>query len=384
MWRPDSRLSQQGYFPADEPGLTSLLDAFLRSLRDDLASRPISQTVCSLMLAGGYGRGEGGIYREHDAAAAHLYNDLEFFMVVANRSAIPSAEEWCREQGARGEHELGIEVEFKVITDLALRRTETSMFIYDLLAAHRLVYGSENFVRTLPPTLSDPAVIPRHEAARLLFNRGSGLLFSFSALRAGDDRIRNGFVERNHAKLRMALADAVLAVNGRYHFSCLERHRRLCDPSLEVPPDWPELMAWHEEGVTFKFHPRHRYPSEGELKETQEKIARVWLHTFLWVESLRLHQKFSDAEHYAKYAARLFPEMQPWRNLAVHLRDRWKRGASLASWFDYPRAALQRALVLLIHGPCDFEGAAAAMGLPFPLEPERVLDRYHYWWEFYN
>ena len=52
----------------------------------------------------------------------------------------------------RGEHELGIEVEFKVLTDLALRQAGPSMFIYDLLVAHRLVYGSEDFVRTLPPS----------------------------------------------------------------------------------------------------------------------------------------------------------------------------------------------------------------------------------------
>ena len=379
-----SSFSEQRYFPEKEPSLTSLLDAFLGTLRDDLAARPIARTVRSLMLAGGYGRGEGGVYRENGASAVHLYNDLEFYMIVAGQSAVRSAEEWCREQAARGEHELGIEVEFKVIAEMALRQAPASMCIYDLLAAHRLVYGSENFVRTLPPPLSDPSVIPQHEAARLLFNRGSGLLFSASALRAGDDRIRNGFVERNHAKLRMALADAVLAVNGRYHFSCLERHRRLCAPSLEVPPAWPELVAWHDEGVTFKFHPRHRYPSESELQETQEKMTRIWLQTFLWVESLRLSQKFSDAEHYAKHPARLFPELQPWRNFALHVRDRWKRGASLANWFDYPRAALQRALVLLIDSPGDFEGAAYAMGLQSPIQPERVLDRYHYWWRFYN
>jgi hypothetical protein len=377
-------LSEQGYFPEDEPRLTSQLDAFLTTLRDDLATRPVARSVSALMLAGGYGRGEGGIYREDHGAQTQLYNDLEFYLIVDHRTAVLPAEAWCREQCPRGMRELGIEVEFKVLTDLALRQAQTSMFIYDLLAAHRLVYGSENFVRTLPPTLSDPSIIPRHEAARLLFNRGSGLLFSSSALRAGDDRIRNGFVERNHAKLRMALADAVLAVNGRYHFSCLERHRRLCEPSLEVPLNWPELVAWHDEGVTFKFHPRHRYPSEAELQETQGKMTRAWLQTFLWVESLRLHQKFSDAAHYAKHPARLFPEMQPWRNLALHVRDRWKRGASLASWFDYPRAPLQRALVLLIDRPSDFAGAADAMGLPFPPQLERVLDRYHYWWGFYN
>ena len=143
-------------------------------------------------------------------------------------------------------------------------------------------------------------------------------------------------------------------------------------------------MAWHDEGVTFKFHPRHRYPTENQLHETQGKMTRIWLQTFLWVESLRLSQKFSDAEHYAKHPARLFPEMQPWRNLTLHLRDRWKRGASLASWFDYPRAALQRALVLLIHSPCDFAGAANAMGLQLQPQPDLVLDRYQYWWRFYN
>ena len=65
-------------------------------------------------------------------------------------------------------------------------------------------------------------------------------------------------------------------------------------------------------------------------------------------------KNFPDAEHYASLPARLFPEMQPWRNLALHLRDRWKRGASLASWFDYPRAALQRALVLMIQRSVRF------------------------------
>ena len=98
-------------------------------------------------------------------------------MIVTSKSAVRSVEEWCREQSAQGEHQLGIEVEFKVITEMALRQAPASMFIYDLLAAHRLVYGSENFVRTLSPTLSDPSVIPRHEAARLLSTAGAACCF---------------------------------------------------------------------------------------------------------------------------------------------------------------------------------------------------------------
>ena len=65
MSNRDSSRSEHRYFPEDEPGLTSLLDAFLKTLRDDLATRPIAGKVCALMLAGGYGRGEGGIYRDN-------------------------------------------------------------------------------------------------------------------------------------------------------------------------------------------------------------------------------------------------------------------------------------------------------------------------------
>ena len=162
MSNRDSNRSEYRYFPEDEPSLTLLLDAFLRTLRDDLTTRPIVRKVCALMFAGGYGRGEGGIYRDSEGNALHLYNNLEFYLIVVDKAAILPAEMWCRQQSARGERELGIAVDFKVLAESALRKAQPSMFIYDLLMAHRLVYGSENFVQTLPPILRDPSVITRH------------------------------------------------------------------------------------------------------------------------------------------------------------------------------------------------------------------------------
>ena len=67
----NSSRSEQRYFPEEEPGLTSLLDGFLGTLRDDLAARPLARTVRSLMLAGGYGRGEGG-YIENTKPQRHI------------------------------------------------------------------------------------------------------------------------------------------------------------------------------------------------------------------------------------------------------------------------------------------------------------------------
>ena len=42
MSNRDSSRSEHRYFPEDEPGLTSLLDAFLKTLRDDLAANGTS------------------------------------------------------------------------------------------------------------------------------------------------------------------------------------------------------------------------------------------------------------------------------------------------------------------------------------------------------
>jgi hypothetical protein len=382
--RIDPGVLEKRYFPGDEPYLAARLDGFLGMLRDELAACPFAGAVRALMLAGGYGRGEGGIYREHDGSKAQLYNDLEFYLVLARATPAGPVEAWCRKQAELGMQALGVEVEFKLLADVALLRARPSMFFYDLLAAHRLIFGSEAFVGALPPALRDPCLIPPHEVTRLLFNRGSGLLFSACALRARDARTRNGFIERNHAKVRLALADAVLAVNGRYHFSCRERDRRLHERLPATPPDWPDLVAWHSDGVSFKFHPRHRYPPAAELQKVQEQLAATWLRTFLWVESLRLNKTFSDAGGYASYRGRLFPETGPLRNFALHARDRVKRGASLPHWFDYPRAALQRALALVLQNPPNLADAAAMLGEEKGIALVQFHDTYQRWWSFYN
>ena len=202
-------MEAERYFPGDEPLLAALLDEFLAALKEDLARQPFAGSVRALLLAGGYGRGEGGIFRGTETGAPQLYNDLEFFLIVADDAPMPPFEAWCASQAHRGEEKIGIEVEFKLLRESALRLAEPSMFFYDLLAAHIPVFGTREFTDSLPTALRDPALIPAHESARLLFNRGSGLFFSLVALERNDARAANGFIERNPAKVRLALADVV-------------------------------------------------------------------------------------------------------------------------------------------------------------------------------
>ncbi len=374
------------YFPGEFPELREGLDLYLAGLGERLGKREFARDVAFLLLAGGYGRGEGGVF-ESQGAPPSLYNDLEFYLVLKTGSAQPAAQRWCGEESRTGEHETGIEVEFKILKLGALMEAAPSMFYYDLVAAHRLVFGEPALVAGLPGRLRDASKIPAHEATRLLFNRGSGLFFSDVLLAEAGVDVDKTFVERNHAKARLAFADAVLALNGRYAWSCRTRHERLAEPLDHRPKNFAQLAEWHESAVEFKFHPMHESPPLEMLIERQRTLASAWSELFLWVESIRLGREFRHADEYASYRGRLFPEFPVLRNFALHARDRLRRGRPPRGCFDYPRAPLQRALALLLQpnpGTGDLDKIRSILSLRRDASMHEIQDGYRRWWRFYN
>ena len=366
-----------GFFVDDEPALAAQLANFLARLASDLDAQSWRGGVAALVLAGGYGRGEGGVFRVAEDAAAELYNDVEFFLFLKPEADAAAAARWCEGWEKSGTAELGIDVEFKRDAARVLRDGAPSMFWHDLLQGHRVVWGDARLLEEAPARLRDPAGLPAAEATRLLFNRGSGLWFARLKLEGGRAE-DGGFIQRNHQKARLAMGDAVLALAGRHHGLCEERARRIAAGGFPVPPGWERIVAWHAEGVAFKLRPRHRARTAAELAEAQAELAAAWLQVFLWVEGRRLGKTFTGAEDYADFRGRVFPDTAVWRNFALHARDRLRRGEALPGWLDYPRAALQRALVAALAGGA--EAGAGKLG-------ESVADyaaAYARWWGRYN
>ena len=374
------------YFPSDEPALEEKLDRYLRGLGERLSRQVWAGDVALLLLGGGYGRGEGGIFRDTEDAAPELYNDLEFYLVLKGSSLTGTARNWCAEEAHCGEKETGIEIEFKIVPLSAFQKAAPSMFYYDLLSGHRLILGDPALLDLLPNRLRNAADIPPHEATRLLFNRGAGLLFCQRKLAEAGELAPAGFIERNHAKVRLALADAVLALNGRYDRSCLVRHERLGEALPHRPPDWERLVTWHADGVAFKLRPRHEYPSREALLARQSELVTAWRGVFLWLESIRLRKPFVSAEEYSSCDGRLFPDTSIVHNFLLHFRDRLRRGTPMHGWLDYPRAALQRALLLLLEptSPSAQLRSARLLSLPAHSPLAETLDAYRLWWLRYN
>jgi len=295
-----------------------------------------------MLLGGGYGRGEGGVLRTEGGDRA--YNDLEFYLLLDGPSLLverqyqPHLHECAEKLSA----EAGIDVEFKACSVGKLRRSGPSMFYYDLVMGHRWVIGSDALLQGCEHH-RNAKLIPASEATRLLMNRCSGLLFARECLvRPSFNTQDADFVGRNISKAELALGDVVLTVHGQYHWSCLERNRRL-KTVVDDAPWLPQAQEFHDQGVAFKLRPVRTIASRDELWERWERVARVALSAWLWLESRRLEKPFRTAEQYALYAENKCPEVPVTR--AVFANARAKRWDAV---LRYPRDRVLSSLPALL------------------------------------
>lgn len=304
----------------------------------------VRQGVCGIIpasrlegitLAGGYGRGEGGVLRT--TQGDQPYNDIEFFVFVRGSTSFNDRryKHALHELGGRLTPPAGVDVEFKIISSDHLRRSQTSMFYHDLVMGHRWLAGDDSLLAGTDHH-RDASRIPRHEVTRLLFNRCSGLLFAKERLQRACFTAQDAdFVARNIAKAQLALGDALLASQGRYHWSCVERHQRLEANSI--------IRHHHAIGVEFKLHPQRSTMGREDLLALHTEVSGLAEDIFLKLESSRLKQTFASAAAYARNPASKCPEQPAWKNMLHHLRLGHFTGIT-----RHPRESLLRGLALML------------------------------------
>jgi hypothetical protein len=183
---------------------------------------------------------------------------------------------------------------------------------------HRWLWGDERLLASCKHH-RDAKLIPLHEATRLLMNRCSGLLFAREKLQHEPFAIEDAdFIERNLAKAQLAFGDVMLTVFGQYHWSCVERHKRLQHLQLAEPLPWlAEVRHHHAAGVEFKLHPHRSILSTSELSTWHSELTAFSLLIWLWLENRRLHSNFQSARAYALSSQDKCPETSGWRNTLI-------------------------------------------------------------------
>lgn len=294
------------------PALEQYLTDVCEQVRGGIQSIVPAHKLEGIALAGGYGRGEGGVLRIKEGDQP--YNDLEFFVFIRGSTLLNDRryKAALHELGERLTPAAGIEVEFKVISCAVLRKAKPSMFYYDLVTGHRWLIGDDSLLENTEHH-RDASRIPLHEVTRLLFNRCSGLLFAKARLQQSNFTTEDAdFVARNIAKAQLALGDALLAAEGRYHWSCVERHQRLVAGEA--------LHRHHAQGVAFKLHPQRSALSRDDLAKLHSEVSALAHDLFLSLESRRLGHPFSSAANYASGKINKCPEQPAWKNVLQHLR----------------------------------------------------------------
>jgi hypothetical protein len=318
-----------------------------------------AEKLQGLVLAGGYGRGEGGVLSAADGDAP--YNDLEFFLLIDGPPRLNEkrygAAIHALEQ--RMTPVIGIDVEFKITSLAKLESGDTTMFSYDLVCGHQVVTGPPDLLKNCAHH-RDASRIPMHEATRLLMNRCSGLLFAAERLAKPDFSQEDAdFTARNIAKAQLALGDVVLAALGRYHWSCLIRQERLLALTEAVLPI-ADLQEFHATGVTFKLHPNPHGASRETLAALHQRVSAAAWQVWSWVEEKRLTKPFATPLAYATGGLNKCPESLPLKNALLRLRTFGPNSLLGPERLRYPRESLLNCLTLLLWDP-----SAVPSHLPF-------------------
>lgn len=227
----------------------------------------------TLALIGGYGRGEGGVERRGGEERPH--NNLDF-LVVLERPERPGLKEVLDQALAplRGQYAMGIDL--GLVTVRALRRAPCRIMWYDMRYGHKTVLGDTSFLPSLTH-FSREAILPA-DARDLLINRGTLLVINEILLERREvDEERRRAVIRHAVKAIIGYGDALLFFRGKYHWSYVEKQRRMAEQQ-DVPEGFRRLYA---EATAFRFEPDYGRLAARELvpwlREVREQLADIHL-----------------------------------------------------------------------------------------------------------
>lgn len=240
------------------------LSRALQELAAAIEALPEAPLIAGVVLGGGYGRGEGGV-----TPAGNLYNDLDFLVMPTEFSQARRIAAALRPLSRKWGEQLHLDVDFFVVSRRCwLARNASTLMLQELLAGHCLVYGCRDFLAEVPRL--DWERLPWREGARLMLNRGTGILLARARLK---DPAAVDFICRNLHKAVLGCGDALLLVRGEYSRTGDERLARL----QTVCADDTVFVQLYSEALQFKYTPQCRPEAAG--PERLQQVLHLWLKT---------------------------------------------------------------------------------------------------------
>jgi len=253
--------------------------------------------VRSVVLLGGYGRGEGGVVTIDGEERPH--NNFDLLLIARNGAAPDSLKELATDALKSVEDAFEIDIDVGAIGERALRRSPCMVMWYDMRFGHRTLLGDRSFVPGLKQfSLED--VLP-WDIRNLMVNRGTLLLINQLLIARGNlDADDRRAIVKHMMKALIGYGDALLYARGAYDWSYEEKGRRM-RARHDVAPAFQSL---YDEAIEFRFRPDYAAYASRDLEAWHETVLPAVADVHLECERQRLNSPNLTWSQYAETAFR--------------------------------------------------------------------------------
>lgn len=201
----------------------------------------------SLILVGGFGRGEGSVLIENSVPKP--VNDYDIVLITKAEISSNTLKQTSKD--------IATKIDIRLIDLIPIKKAELSklpytMFNYDLKYGGYVFQGNPDVLAEIPEM--DPAKMPLIEGKILLFNRLICLLECYSEdfiQRVPTDE-EKFFLVNQCGKAILACCDALLLLKGKYHHRYQEKNKRFAEEYATEP----EIVELVQRATDFKLKPR--------------------------------------------------------------------------------------------------------------------------------
>jgi hypothetical protein len=328
------------------------------------------QDFCALVLGGGYGKGEGGVYQTPDGEKT--FNDYDFFVVTRglNKRNKNKYADILLELNKRLTKEFGIDVDFAFPVNVEeIPKLPPTQMWAELSLANQVILGKVNIAELYPH--KDLTKLPTSEARKLLLNRGVGLILSLQRINEIllEAKLHTGenvdFIARNIFKAILGSGDVLLMQNKLFHHSYTERCKIVSNSAIFELKE----IELYKSATEFKLHPRTDYTIE-KLVELHNHAMDFFVNSYkkFPLESSKVLAISSQLKH---IVINLFT-FKSLRNI---------------SWMNiYPRERIYYTLLWFMGFKDGYTGEdiESALGLPIGTNIEVAYERFYLLWKRFN
>lgn len=308
----------------------------------------------TMILLGGYGRGEGGIERIDGVERPH--NNLDFLMITRPgvRQDPVKLKRRIDDLFRPIVEEHGVGIDTGVISEWKLRTSPVLVMWFDMRFGHKTVNGDEAFVPSLTRFRRED--IEPSDVRDLLVNRGTLLMINDMLLARGARREEDRrYIVKHAMKAIIGYGDAYLFATGEYDWSYLEKQRRM-RASKSAPAALREL---YDEAMEFRFEPSYDAYMDRDLDAWMQRLRSELAPIHLFCERTRLGDPGLTWDTYTEKALR-YALIGPPRTLRAFAR----KGRNLLQTIDAGAPVSGRNLVEELAVRCN--GSRGNLSIAFP------------------